>query len=413
VRYKGAKKALPEIARDLKVDAVIEGSVLRSGDKVRITAQLLHGPTDRHLWARSYDRNFRDILSIQSEVARAIAREIQVKLRPQEQERLASARPVNPAAHEAYLRGRVSWNKQTDEALRRAVEYFQQAIDEDPLYAPAYSGLADTYFARAAFAYSTMTDMGPLANAAAMRALEIDDKLPEGHVSLGLVKAFHEWAWSDAEREFKRAIELRPGYSDAHHWYSHFFQALGEVDLAMAEMKRALDLDPLTPHLHNDVGRYLYFKRLYDQAIEQFQKTIEVNPSYYHLYWDLGNAYSQKGMFTEAIAAYKKAYELSNGNIFIKGTIAYGYAVWGREDKARELLAELKELSKRNYVLPLEMAVTYAALGEKEHAFDLLEKACEERSFRLTVAIKIDPRWDPLRSDPRFHDLLRRIGLSP
>ena len=322
-----------------------------------------------------------------------------------------SHRGLVRAAHEAYLRGRESWKKQTDDALKKAVLHFQQAIDEDPLYAPAYAGLADTYFARAGFAYSTMTDMGPLANAAAQRAIELDEKLPEAHVSLGLVKAFYGWAWVEADREFKRALELKPSSADAHHWYSHFFQALGETDRALAEVKRALELDPLTPHLHNDVGRYIYFNRLYDQAIEQFQKTIEVNPGYYHLYWDLGNAYAQKGMFEDAVEAYEKAQELSKGSIFITGTIAYGYAVWGKKEKARQLLAELEEISKRNYVLPLEMAVTYAALHEDERAFGLLEKACEERSYRLTVAIKLDPRYDPIRSDPRFPKLLGRMRL--
>jgi TolB-like protein/Tfp pilus assembly protein PilF len=411
MRYKGTNKPLPQIAQELKVDALVEGSVVRSGNRVRVTAQLIHAATDAHLWAESYEQDLRDLMHLQSEIARAIAREIQVKLRPEDRERLAAARPVNAAAHEAYLRGRVSWNKQTDEALKKAVEFFQQAIDEDPLYAPAYAGMADTYIARAFFAYSAMTDMGPLASAAARRAIELDDKLPEGHVSLGLVKAFHDWSWPDAEREFKRAIELRPSYGDAHHWYSHYFQALGQVDPALGEMKRALELDPLTPHIHNDIGRYLYFKRQYDQAIEQFQKAIEVNPSYHQLYWDLGNTYSQKSMFREALAAQEKAYELSNGSVFFKGTIAYNYAAWGRRDKALELLAELKELSKRNYVLPLEMAITYAALGEKERAFELLNKACEERSYRLAIAIKLDPRYDPLRSDSRFQDLLRRMGL--
>jgi eukaryotic-like serine/threonine-protein kinase len=411
MRYKGANKPLPQIAQELKVDALVEGSVLRTGNRVRVTAQLIHGATDTHLWAESYEQDLRDLMHLQSEIARAIAREVRVKLRPEDRERLAAVRPVNAAAHEAYLRGRVSWNKQTDEALKKAVEYFQQAIDEDPLYAPAYAGLADTYLARAFFAHSAMTDMGPLASAAARRATELDDKLAEGHVSLGLVKAFYDWSWPDAETEFKRAIELRPSYGDAHHWYSHYFQALGQVDPALGEMKRALELDPLTPHIHNDIGRYLYFKRQYDQAIEQFQKAIEVNPSYHQLYWDLGNTYSQKSMFREALAAQEKAYELSKGSVFFKGTIAYNYAAWGRRDKALELLTELKELSKRNYVLPLEMAITYAALGEKERAFELLNKACEERSYRLAIAIKLDPRYDPLRSDLRFQDLLRRMRL--
>jgi hypothetical protein len=192
MRYKRANKPLPQIAQELKVDALVEGSVLRTGSRVRVTAQLIHGATDTHLWAESYEQNLSDLMRLQGEIARAIAREVQVKLRPEDRERLAAVRPVNPAAHEAYLRGRVSWNKQTDEALKKAVEHFQQAIDEDPLYAPAYAGLADTYFARAVFAHSVMTDMGPLASAAARRATELDDKLPEGHVSLGLVKAFYD-----------------------------------------------------------------------------------------------------------------------------------------------------------------------------------------------------------------------------
>jgi serine/threonine protein kinase/Tfp pilus assembly protein PilF len=397
MHYKGTNKTLPEIARELNVDGVVEGSVMRSGNRVRITAQLIHAPTDRHLWAESYEEDQRDILSLQSEVARAIAHEIETKLTPQEQARLASTRPVNPEAHEAYVKGRYYWNKRTREGLKKSIEYFEEAIAKDPTYALAYAGLADSYTLFSRYGIQSTRKAFSNARAAALKALQIDDQLAEAHATLGEIKATYDWDWESAEREFKRALELSPGSPVPHYWYSFsYLQPMGRQAEAVAEMKRALELDPLSLIINTNLGGVLVNARKYDEAIEQLKKTIELDPNFAPAHAYLSGVYVQKGMYQEAIAE-------NHGD---KLGLASIYARLGKKSEALKLTQELRE----DNVTSTDMAGLYAALGERDEAFSWLERGYAEKSEQLTT-LNVDPTWDPLRSDSRFQDLVRRIGL--
>ena len=414
MQYRGVRRPLPEIARELNVDAVVEGSVLRSGNRVRITAQLIRAATDQHLWAESYERDLRDVLSLQSEVARAIANEIQIKLTPQDQARLASVRSVDPEAYQLYLKGRFYWNKRTEESLKKGIEYFHQAIDLDPNYALAYAGLADCYGLLGWDLFGSLPprEALPIAKAAAKKALEIDDNLAEAHNSLAWTKLVFDWDWLGAQSEFKRAIELNPGYAAAHHWYAECLAGMGRYDEALAEIKRAQESDPLSLIISAVVGWILYFNRQHDQAIVQFQKALELDPNFWVAHWCLGRAYEQKAMFAEAVAEFQKAIDLSAGSPLALAALGHAYAVSGKTTEAQRVLNELKESSKRRYVSLYGIAAIHAGLGEHDQAFEWLEKAYEERSGWL-VWLKSEPVSDVLRSDPRFQNLLRRVGLPP
>jgi len=412
MQYKGVRKPLPQIARELNVDAVIEGSVLRSGDRVRITAQLIQAVTDKHLWAKSYEGDLHDVLALQSEVAGAIANEVRIKLTPQEQARLASARPVNPDAHEAYLKGRYYWNKRTEADLKKGIEYFQQAIQKDSNYAQAYAGLADSYVVLGARTLMAPSEAYPRAKAAALKALEIDQTLAEAHVSIGAVRNEHEWGWTGAEKEFKRAIELNPGYATAHQWYAEYLSEMGRHNEAIAEIKRAEELDPLAPII-DAVGGYIFlYARRYDEAIAQCRRALELNAGFYPAHFNLGRVYQQEKLYPQAIAEYQQAKALEEANPRLAAELARGYAAAGKRIEALKIISQLTELSKRRYVSPYRVAQAYAALGEFDQAFALLEKAYEEHASEL-VALKVEPENDPLRSDPRFQDLLRRMNFPP
>jgi len=412
MQYKGVQRPLPQIARELNVDAVVEGSVLRSGKRVRITAQLIHAATDQHLWAESYERDFRDVLSLQSEVARAIANEIQVKLTPQDQARLVSARSVDPEAYQLYLKGRFYWNKRTEAGLKKGIEYFHQAIDLDPNYALAYAGIADCYSLLGWDLFGALPprEALPIAKAAAKKALETDDSLAEAHNSLAWTKLAFDWDWMGAEREFKRAIELNPGYAITHHWYAECLAGMGRYAEALAEIRQAQELDPLSLIISSIVGWVFYFDRKNDQAIAEFRKTLELDPNFWVAHWTLGRTYEQKAMFAEAIAEIQKAIDLSGGSPLSLAALGHTYAVWGRRVEAERALNELKESSKQGYISSYSIAAIHAGLGEKDQAFIWLEKAYEERSGWL-IWLRAEPISDPLRSDPRFQDLLRRVGL--
>ncbi len=412
MQYKGVKKPLPLIAKELNVDAVVEGSVQRSGDHVRITAELIGAQTDTHLWAESYDRDLRDILALQDDVARAIANQIKVKLTPQEQVRLASARPVNPEAHEAYLKGRYYWNKRNEEGLHRAIEYFSEAAEKDRNYALAHAGLADSYGVLGEYGLLPAKEAYAKVREATTRALELDDTLAEPHNALAAVKADYDWDWPGAEREFRRAIELNPGYATAHMWYSELLSELGRHEEALAEIKRAQQLDPLSLIINSVSGLFLLNAGRDDLAIEQLQKTLEIDPNFARAHFFLGHAYLRKGAFAEAIAEYQRAITLSPNITQYKGGLGYAYARAGKSAEAHKLLSELKEHSKRRYVSWSDLAAIYAGLGEKDQAFACLENAYEQRETRV-VKVNVVPFFDPLRSDPRFADLLRRIGLPP
>jgi TolB-like protein/Tfp pilus assembly protein PilF/tRNA A-37 threonylcarbamoyl transferase component Bud32 len=410
--YRGTDKSLPEIARELNVDAVVEGSVLRAGNQVRITAQLIHGATDQHLWANSYEHELRDILGLQGEVARAIAQEIQIKVTPQEQARLARAQPVNPEAYEAYLKGRYHWNKRTEEGFRKAIDNFQQAIEIDPNYAAAYSGLADCYSLLADYGILRPDEAYPKAEAAASKALRIDDTLAEAHASLAMAVWQYDWDRSRAEKEFKRAIELNPGYATAHHWHALFLGRTGRLQEAIAEIKRAQELDPLSLIINTVTGMVFYWARQYDLAIQEYRKTLEMDPDFEIAHYLLGWVFGQKGLYDEAIAELRRAEGFSGGAAKHLARLAQVYAATGAETEARKILEQLNELSKQTYVPPCFFAIVCAGLGEKDQAFAWLDKACAERDSYL-LDLKVDPIYDNLRSDPRFDEMVRRIGLEP
>jgi len=407
MRYKGTKKALPEIASELKVDAVIEGTVLRSGDRVQMRVRLIRATTEEHLWVESYDHDLRDVLSLQSGIARAIAREIRIKIAPAEQARLTSGRLINHKAYDDYLLGIFYWNKRTEADLRRAIDYFQSAIREDASYAPAHAGLADCYGVLAVV-FEDPREFAPKAKAAAMNALMIDETLAEAHTVLASIIAQYDWDWQGAEREYSRAIELNPGSPVTHLRYALTLAEMGRTEESLAESRRALDLDPVSLIINTGLGQRLYNARLYDQAIGQLQKSLEMDPNFLLARINLGQVYAQKRRYDESLVELNKAVELSRDSALAE--LGYVYAVSGQRRAARQTLAELRELSRRRYVSSVDVALIYAGLGENDQAFSWLEKAYGERSIKLTH-LKMDPRFDVLRVDHRFDDLLRRIGL--
>jgi TolB-like protein/DNA-binding winged helix-turn-helix (wHTH) protein/Tfp pilus assembly protein PilF len=412
MRYKATRKPLPEIARELDVDAVVEGAVVRSGDHVRITAQLIYAPTDRHLWAEEYDRDLRDILSLQNEVAAAIAREVRVTLTPEEQAGLARRPPVNLAAYEAYLKGRYYWNQRTEAGLRKGIEFFQQTIELDPTSALAYSGLADSYTGLGYLSYLAPKDAFPPAKAAAAHALELDATLAEPHASLAYARLYYDWDWAEAEREFQRALALNPNYATGHHWYSVYLTATGRPQEALVQIKRAQELDPLSLVINTDIGFEAYYSGHYDEAIQQLRTVIAANPNFPLAHLWLGRTYQQKRMYEEAVTEYKQAGSVLRDWPVTMAAIGNIYGLSHQRREALKILGELKELSKQKYVTSYGVALVYAGLGENDQAFAWLNKGYAERTHWL-VWLKLDPRWDSLRSDPRFQDLLRRMGLPP
>ena len=412
MQYKGTKKSLSEIARELHVDAVVEGTVMHSGDRVRITAQLIEASTDHHLWAASYDRDLQNVLSMQEEVTRAIVSEVRVKLTGQERARLSSMHPINPEAFQLWLKGRYYWYKLNPEGLQKAIEYFQQALEKDPAYAPAYAGLADSYNLLAFFNVFPPREVMPKAKAAAVKALELDDNLAEAHVSLGWAGFTYDLDWPAAGKHFDRAIVLNPAYPLAHSYYSLYLGALGRPEEGLTEAKRALDLDPVSPAINHYVVVQLYLARRFDEAIEQCRKTLELDPSFTAVHGTLAEVYSAKGMYREALAEYEEYSALSGGSPRSTAFVGYAHARLGQRSQAFRVLEQLRAASKQKYVPALSFAIVYVGLGEKEQAFLWLEKAYDERTNSLAY-LKVQATWGPLRSDPRFADLVRRIGLPP
>jgi TolB-like protein/DNA-binding winged helix-turn-helix (wHTH) protein/Flp pilus assembly protein TadD len=408
--YKGARKPLPQIARELNVDAVVEGTVLRSGEQVRITAQLIEASTDKHLWSQSYEGELRDTLALQNRVASAIADQIRINLTPQEQAELKNVKVVNPEAYESYLKGRYFWNKRTADGLKAALAYFNQAIEEDPKYAQAYSGLADTYALLGDWQYAVMApkEALPKAKAAAIKALELDSTLGEAHSSLAVCLDGFDWDFDTAEKEFQRAIELSPGYATAHHWYAWHLSHTGRNKEAIAEMRKAEDLDPLSLIINTDLAELLVLTHYYDESIRQSHKTIEMDPNFALAHNQLGQAYFQKQMYEPAIAELEKSVQLSGGSPTCIANLARAYAASGRRSEAEKLLSDLKKRSSPSASLASQIAIVYAALGDKDQAMNWLEKGYEER---FNPGALLRPGLDPLRSDPRFQNLIRRIGL--
>jgi len=414
MRYKGARKPLPEIARELKVDAVVEGTVVRSGNRVRIAGQLIDARTDTHLWAKNYESDLRDILAVQSDVAQAIAHEIEIKLTPQEQARFALTRPVDPEAYEGFLKGRYYWYRRTPDALQKALEYLQRAIARDPTYALAYAGLADAYNSLGwdLFAVLPPAEAFPKAKAAAEKSLELDANCGEAHAVLGWAATGYDWDWVTAEKEFRRAIELKPQYGPVHIWHSHFLMAMDRIEESFEESKRAIECDPLGLVLNTHMGWHYLYLREDHQAIEQLSKTLELDPSFILARMFLGEAYEQAGMFEKAIAEFEKAVNLSQRHPIYLSGLGHAYGVSGQRDDALKTIEELQQLSSQVYVPARGIAEIYIGLGDKEQAFAWLEKALEQRNGWL-IHVKGNPRYDSLRGDPRYQGLLQRMGLPP
>jgi TolB-like protein/DNA-binding winged helix-turn-helix (wHTH) protein/Tfp pilus assembly protein PilF len=408
--YEGARKPLPQIARELHVDAVVEGTVLRAGDQVRITAQLIDASTDKHLWSQSYQGELKDTLALQDRVARAIAEQIQINLTPREQAALKGVRVVNPEAYESYLKGRFFWNKRTADGLRVALAYFNQAIEEDHNYAQSYSGLADTYALLGDWQYAVMTpaQANPKAKAAALKAVELDSSLGEAHNSLAFLLDGFDWDLDAGGKEFQRAIELNPGYATAHHWYAWHLGLLGRYDEAIVEMRKAESLDPLSLIINADLAELLVLAHSYDESIRQSRKTIEMDPNFAMAHNQLGQAYLQQRLYEQAIGELQKAVQLSAGSPTCIANLARAYALSGRKSEAGKLLNDLKSSSSANNSHASEVAAIYASLGDKDEAMKWLEKGYAER---FNPGVLIRPGFDPLRSDPRFQNLAHRVGL--
>ena len=412
MRYKDSDKALPEIARELNVDGLVEGSVLRAGDRVRITAQLIHAATDQHLWAKSYDREVSDILTLQSEVARAIAEEVEAKLTPQEHARLARVRKVNPAAHEAYLKGRFYWARATEEAVRKSIDYFQEAVTRDPSYALAHAGLADAYnqLANPILEIVPQGVIIPKVKAAATKALELDDTLAEAHISIGRIKFYYDWDWAGAEKSFRRAIELNRNYPFAHYMYALLLSAMKRHAEAIQEGTLALESDPVALLVNGVAGLIYCFAGDFARAEEQLRKTLQLDPNFMFAHWILGGlCLVPLERHDEAIAELQKAIALSENVAHPRGLLGYAYAKMGRTDDARRVLDDLEELARRRYVSPISKVFIYGGLGD-ERLFEALEEAYQQRSSSLVWGM-VFPQWDEWRAQPRFQDVLRRMNF--
>jgi serine/threonine protein kinase/tetratricopeptide (TPR) repeat protein len=411
--YKNTQKSVPQIGRELNVDAVVEGSIERVGNRVRISTQLIHAATDQHVWAEAYDRDARDVLLLQNEVAQSVAREVRVTLTPEERARFGNARAVDPEAYELYLKARVAWNERTEGSIKRALAYLTQAIERDPNYAAAYSGIADCYLSLG-FSFDVGSvpphDAIPKAKSAALKALTLDDSLGEAHSSLAYAQLNYDWDWRGAEAEFKRALTLNPGSAEAHHWYSHLLVSGGRMDESLAESDRALALDRLNPIINVHLGWNQFFARQYDSALVQLGKAIELDPNYGLAYWYRGLAYEQQGRFTDALTEMRKAAALLTGNVVVSADIGHVYGAAGDRRAAEHVIADLQRESARRYVSPFEIALIYVGIGDTRRAFEWLDKAYRDRSD-LLVYLKVDPRLDPIRSDVRFKELVTKVGV--
>jgi TolB-like protein/Tfp pilus assembly protein PilF len=410
MRYRRSRKPLQEIARELGASAIVEGTVLRAGDRIRVTAQLIDASRDQHIWAQSYEQSLGDILTLQGRVAQDIAEHVNAKLTGSEQHRLAASRSIRPAAYENYLKGRFFWNKRTEKDARQAIHYFEQAIALQPDYPEAYAGIAEAYVVLGwDDAVMPPDEAFPKAKAAALRALEIDRSSSAAHVALMWVQLFYEWDWEQAEKEAREAIRLSPNSSTAHHHYSRLLTFTGRFDEALAESRKSLQLDPLDPIAGGGMAWNNYLARRYDPAIQQSLQMIEMYPSMPGFYWFLGWSYEAQDRFQEAIQALQGARDRSD-SAWAVANVGYAYGISGNRQAALSSIDELVARSRQKYVPPYYIALVYASLPEKDQALAWLQKASQEHSPDL-VFLKTDPKLDPLRSDRRFSELVRHIGF--
>jgi TolB-like protein/Tfp pilus assembly protein PilF len=412
MRYKGTDKALPQIARELGVEAIIEGSVLRAGDKIRVTAQLIHAATDTHLWAESYERRYANVLSLQSQVARAVAREVKAKLTPGEEAQLADRRSVDPLAHEACLKGRFFWNQRGD-GLETSIGFFERAVAKDPGYAPAYSGLADAYALLGFYGYRAPHDSMPLAKQAAERALQIDDSLPEAHSSLGFVRTLYDWDFSGANRSFQRAFDLNPNYGPAIYWYTNLLVVWGRSLDAIPLLRRGLEYDPLNVYMQTHVGIIYMAARDYRRAEEELRRALEVDPAMINARANLGICLAQQSRIDEALAEMKVAVEASGKNSWALGLFGAIFALAGDREAALRIAGQLEQRRQSEYISALHIAAIHLYVGDGNKAIEWLEKAYEERAalvFSINSYAMLP--FEALRPDPRFQGLLRGMGVS-
>jgi serine/threonine-protein kinase len=408
-RFKDKADDLGRIREQLQVGAVLRGSVRREDSRLRVTAQLIRTSDGAYLWSETFERATKDLFAIQDEISRTVVQSLQVQLAG-ERRRLVRPYTENQEAHNLYLRGRHYWNQRTEDGLNKSIVSFERAVALDPKFALAYAALADSRALLASYGLSPPRQIMPKAKAAAIQALELDEGLGEAHASLAFVRFLYEWDWQGAERAYKRASELNPGYAIMHHWYAGYLRAMGRLDEALAESRQAQALDPLSPAIGRDLGRVFHCQRRYDQAIEQYRKTLELEPGFPSGYLHLGLAYAQKATYPEAVAACQKARELRGANPLTLAGLGYCYGRWGKRDKAEELLAELKRVSAQKYVSAFDLALIHIGLDQKDQAFEWLDKAREDRDGWL-VWLNVDPVFDSLRPDPRFAALLKKVGL--
>jgi TolB-like protein/DNA-binding winged helix-turn-helix (wHTH) protein/Flp pilus assembly protein TadD len=409
MQYKETKQPLAQIAQRLNVEAVVSGSVLRSGRRVRITAALIRAATGQQLWAKTYERNLGDILDLQNEVARTIAGEVQAKVTTQEQLRLARTHPVDADAYDAYLKGRYYYNRFTVDGFSKSIEYFEQAIKLAPDYASAYAGLADALASLEQIGAARPEDVHPKALEAANKALAMDETLPEAHAAMASVRA-NDWERSTAEQEVKRAIELNPGFPLAHLYYSNMLRHLGRREESIEEARRALELDPLSPLTNEELADAHLSARQYDAAIAQYQKTLELYPNQPAPRDSLGWAYVYKRMYDQGLKEIRTSIDLYGEDPSLSPEIAFIYGMTGRKGEAQKILDRLLSTSKTVPVAAHHFALIYVGMGRKDEAFDWLEKAYDQHS-PMMAWLEVDPRFDSLRQEPRFQDLMRRVGL--
>jgi serine/threonine-protein kinase len=408
-KYKSAPDNLREIAKQLGVGNVLEGSVQKSGDAVRVNVQLINALNDAHLWGDVYERKLTDIFAVESDIAKTIADTLQAKLTGAEKQLIAAQPTTDLTAYELYLKGRSLWSKRGGENLRQAIGFYEQAIARDPKYALAYTGLAEAYVLLPAYTGTAPQDAYPTAKAAALKALQLDEKLAEAHTALGLLLCIGDLDMAGSISEFQRAIALNPNYATAHHWYGNGpLLALGRFEEAIAEGKRAIELDPLSPIINADLGQNLYNARRYDEAIAQLRKTLEIDPTFYYAHYNLGMALQRKGDVPAAIAEYTKAQQLSD-DLFVQVLLAAAKAQSGDKDAAIQMLAEQEELSQHRYVPEYPRTLLYLSLGNRDEAIRRLEQAIADHESLTITMIKADPKLDPLRGDPRFEALVQKV----
>ncbi|WWQ29056.1 hypothetical protein RSgd_0254 [Ralstonia solanacearum] len=410
MRYKSTTKTIHQIGQDLGVSHVLEGSVRRAGDRVRVAAQLIRVSDETHLWAETYEGSRHDILALQIEVAKAIAREIEIKLTPHEQGRLDRTPAIDAQAHEAYVKGRHFWSKRTEEGMRKSIEYFQVAIGYQPNFAAAYDGVADAYTMLACRGVSPARETFHQAKMAARKALQIEPDLGEAYASLAHVR-LHDWDWVDLERDFLRAIELNPGHAIAYYWYAEYLMMAGRAEDAIARVRQSQQMDPLNSVLNSSVAIILYLARRYDQAREELNKALEIDPNHFLLHFRLGLVYQQQKLFHDAIEEMQKAVTLSGRSTEALTGLAQTYAAADMRAAMQQIVDALETESEQHYVHPYNMAKVFGSLGDKEQTFGWLEKAYDEHSPDF-IELRTEPTFDSVRFDPRFSELLSRVGFN-